>query len=327
MKATLLLITVLMLFSCGKKNDENRPNNFKEQKRYFTEAVDHFLYANDISAELPKIKSEYQNEEQEKMFSEIEKGLYNGSKIDESFLDFLHPEMVFQFRYSLLDGNRKYMAGLRNDWSEEKAISMQVEGVNQIQEWQRFIKGNSEEINDKLNSKQSFFRTILWISSAKNFFIMLFVGGIISSIFFISIMAVNGISWTLIKPSEKTLRSSFLFLVLLMVGIFLCLQWVAFMTEFTLYYRSSPKVEHPYLYHILGFLLMSIVFKFLTLNFNQIENLNFHNLGFKNLLNTIIGIGILTCISGYFYLLYNQDIIINNPDIFWLNEWIIAKYR
>ena len=90
-------------------------------------------------------------DQETQIISKLTEGVTLSKQIDDSFLDYLNPELKNHYRNQYVRGNDLILEGLRGDTSNENSVGVkqQLEGNQLIGEWIKWWDSNRDEITNK----------------------------------------------------------------------------------------------------------------------------------------------------------------------------------
>jgi len=90
-------------------------------------------------------------EQEDQIRSKLAEGISLSQKIDDSFLDYLHPDLKNNFRNKYVRGYELILDGLNSDTSDVNSIGVrkQIEGSNLIGEFNDWWDSNRDIITNK----------------------------------------------------------------------------------------------------------------------------------------------------------------------------------
>lgn len=89
--------------------------------------------------------------QQDRIITKLKGGIELSEEIDDSFLDYLHPELKRHFRNEYVRGNQFFLEGITGDTSTIKSVGVQkqIESNNLIVQWVDWWNIHRDEITDK----------------------------------------------------------------------------------------------------------------------------------------------------------------------------------
>ena len=126
------LIIAAIIAGCSSGD---MPPEFSDDRRHFLNALYAFDEANEMSL-LPEGMTRYKPPPgaDEKIEALLAKGLKEGERISDEFLDWLHPDMRIFFRDKYMHGHRLVLEGRK----EDSAVK-QTAGNKLIREWYHYF--------------------------------------------------------------------------------------------------------------------------------------------------------------------------------------------
>jgi len=94
-------------------------------------------------------------ETEQQIYSKIEEGIALSKKVDDAFLDYIHPDLKNYYRNKLIVGNEIYYAGIKANNSGNVALGVQkqMEGNNLMIEWINWWESHNKDLADKAYPK------------------------------------------------------------------------------------------------------------------------------------------------------------------------------
>jgi len=119
---------------------------FAQVKQLFNDAMDLTMPPNNSGKpfDMPK-------EQENQIHAKLSEGISLSQKIDDNFLDYLHPDLKNNFRNKYVRGYELILEGLNSDTSDVNSIGVkkQIEGSNLIGEFNSWWDSNKDEIINK----------------------------------------------------------------------------------------------------------------------------------------------------------------------------------
>ena len=161
MKKFLLILLIVGAVVVGYRflntNKTNTTTNFPEQfvddRTTFAQAKQLFNDAMDLT--MPPDNSgkpfDMPKEQEDQIRAKLAEGVDLSKKIDDSFLDYLNPDLKNNFRNKYVRGYELILEGLNSDTSDVNSIGVkkQLEGSNLIGEFNSLWDANKDEITNK----------------------------------------------------------------------------------------------------------------------------------------------------------------------------------
>ena len=121
-------------------------SNFAQVKQLFNDAMDLTMPPDNSGKpfDMPK-------KQEDQIRSKLAEGISLSQKIDDSFLDYLHPDLKNNFRNKYVRGYELILDGLNSDTSDVNSIGVrkQIEGSNLIGEFNDWWDSNRDIITNK----------------------------------------------------------------------------------------------------------------------------------------------------------------------------------
>lgn len=94
-------------------------------------------------------------ETEQQIYSKIEGGIALSKKVDDAFLDYIHPDLKNYYRNKLIVGNEIYYEGIKANNSGNVALGVQkqMEGNNLMIEWINWWESHNKNLADKAYPK------------------------------------------------------------------------------------------------------------------------------------------------------------------------------
>jgi hypothetical protein len=145
MKHVLLLLAVMALASCSKRE----PTNANGMRDTFAESLELSLEANRIS-QPPEGQSSFQmsKAQEDRMLSLSDQAVQKGGSLDSKFLAWLDKELPDVYRDKFIEGQKLYAQGIRNG-----NPTLQIKGNQLLMQWQSFWEAHKTAITDKMYPK------------------------------------------------------------------------------------------------------------------------------------------------------------------------------
>lgn len=120
--------------------------NFGKVNQLFTEAMD-LTEPPDNSGK----PFDMSKDQQSQIYSKLQEGVDLSKQIDDSFLDYLNPELKVHYRNEYVKGNELFLEGLKGDTTNETSVGVkqQLEGSRLIGEWNQWWNNNKDTITNK----------------------------------------------------------------------------------------------------------------------------------------------------------------------------------
>lgn len=146
------LLIAMAIAACLQ--DTTFPSNFIDDRENFSRSIMALRKSSDLSQPPNKTQKGplvYSKELTEKIDALKEEGLRCSKKVDDDFLDYIHPELLFYYRAKLIKGEEIYFEGLKlNDEGKvSEGIIKQLEGNRLLSEWIVWWKKHKDYIVHK----------------------------------------------------------------------------------------------------------------------------------------------------------------------------------
>jgi len=88
---------------------------------------------------------------EQQIYSKIEEGIALSKKVDDAFLDYIHPDLKNYYRNKLIVGNEIYYEGIKanNSGDVSLGVQKQMEGNNLMIEWINWWESHNKDLADK----------------------------------------------------------------------------------------------------------------------------------------------------------------------------------
>lgn len=118
---------------------------FINDRKYFTESIIALGEAHVITTP-PEGQDSIQisQEQQQKYYLLVEKGIALSEKVSDEFLDYLHPQLKYNYRENLIKGNQMHLDGVKSN-----DVLKQIMGNEKIYKAEQFWEKNKKQIIDK----------------------------------------------------------------------------------------------------------------------------------------------------------------------------------
>ncbi len=137
----------------GGSNEAPLPEQFVDDRTAFAQVKQLFNDAMDLT--MPPDNSgkpfDMPKEQEDQIRSKLAEGISLSQKIDDTFLDYLHPDLKNNFRDRYVRGYKLILEGLNSDTSDVNSIGVrkQLEGINLIGEFNTWWDSNRDIITNK----------------------------------------------------------------------------------------------------------------------------------------------------------------------------------
>lgn len=153
----LIFVTVVIFIGFHIFNNKSRdflPEQFIDDRTNFIQSVTLLREAGDLTQPLNGNSNEeftIPREQEQKIYSKIEDGLALSKKVDDTFLDYLNPDLKNYYRNKLILGNETYYEGLKfnNNGNTTLGVQKQIDGNNLMMEWYDWWAIHNEDLANK----------------------------------------------------------------------------------------------------------------------------------------------------------------------------------
>ncbi len=139
-KALVVTATALILASPALAQDI--PRKFRDDRKDLTNSLealkDATALTNSFSARPDREASESEERKLQKL---LKKGLKSGRKVDDAFLDYLHPQLRYYFKEVYLQSQQLFLEGYK-----EGDLQKQVQALTLQRQWNAFWRSNADGI-------------------------------------------------------------------------------------------------------------------------------------------------------------------------------------
>ena len=92
---------------------------------------------------------------EQQIYSKIEEGLALSKKVDNAFLDYIHPDLKNYYRNKLIAGTEIYYEGIKsnNSGNVYLGVQRQTEGINLMTEWVNWWNSHNKDLASKAYPK------------------------------------------------------------------------------------------------------------------------------------------------------------------------------
>lgn len=125
--------------------------NFAQVKQLFNDAMDLTMPPDNSGKPFDMSKGQ-----EDQIYAKLNEGISLSKKIDDSFLDYLNPDLKDNFRNKYVKGYELILEGLNGDTSNENSIGVkeQLEGNQLIDEFNKWWNSNKDAITNKAYPKE-----------------------------------------------------------------------------------------------------------------------------------------------------------------------------
>lgn len=157
-----ILISGFLLFQYMNKANNQQPKDvlpsqYLDDRTKFGQVNQLFIDAMDLTKPPDNTGKPFDmaKDQQAQILSKLETGVNLSKEIDDSFLDYLNPELKIHYRNEYVRGNELFLEGLKNDTSNENSIGVkkQLEGNQLLGEWLEWWNSHKDDITNKAFSE------------------------------------------------------------------------------------------------------------------------------------------------------------------------------
>jgi hypothetical protein len=93
---------------------------------------------------------------EQQIYAKIEEGTALSKKVDDAFLDYIHPDLKNYYRNKLIVGTEMYYEGIKANNSGDVALGVQkqMKGNNLMIEWIRWWESHNKDLSNKAYPKK-----------------------------------------------------------------------------------------------------------------------------------------------------------------------------
>ncbi len=144
----------------GNKNSLNSafPTEFMDGRADFVRSITVLGEASDLINKPSKNSGKgytIAKTTEQKIFSKIEEGLALSKKVDNAFLDYIHPDLKNYYRNKLIAGTEIYYEGIKFNNSGNISLGgqRQIEGIILMTEWVNWWNSHNKDLANKAYPK------------------------------------------------------------------------------------------------------------------------------------------------------------------------------
>jgi len=134
------------------------PEQFVDDRENFVQSITVLRESSDLTQPSNNSGEAFTipKETEQKINSKIEEGIALSKKVDDAFLDYIHPDLKSYYRNKLIAGTEIYFEGLKGDTSNATSLGVQkqIEGNNLMIEWTNWWESHNKDLADKAYPKQ-----------------------------------------------------------------------------------------------------------------------------------------------------------------------------
>lgn len=153
----LIAVTVFVGYRFLTNNESGTTSSFPEQfvddRANFVQSITVLRESSDLTQ--PSNNSgeafDIPKETEQQIYSKMEEGIALSKKVDDAFLDYIHPDLKNYYRNKLIAGTEIYYEGLRGDTSDITSLGVQkqIEGNNLMIEWTNWWESHNKDLAEK----------------------------------------------------------------------------------------------------------------------------------------------------------------------------------
>jgi hypothetical protein len=144
----------------GNKNSNNSafPAEFMDDRANFVQSITILGESSDLINKPSNNSDEaytIPKETERQIYSKIEEGLALSKKVDNAFLDYIHPDLKNYYRNKLIAGTEIYYEEIKsnNSGNISLGVQRQIEGINLMTEWVNWWNSHNEDLANKAYPK------------------------------------------------------------------------------------------------------------------------------------------------------------------------------
>ena len=129
------------------------PEQFVDDRANFVQSITVLRESSDLTQPSDNSGEAFSIPEatEQKIYSKIEEGIDLRKKVDDAFLDYIHPDLKNYYRNKLIVGNEIYYEGIKTNNSGDVSLGVQkqIEGSNLMIEWIDWWESHNKDLADK----------------------------------------------------------------------------------------------------------------------------------------------------------------------------------
>ena len=138
---TLAAITILGVLA-GPVAGQDIPRKFRDDRKDLTTSLEALKDATALTNSFSdRPNREATESEERKVQKLLKKGLKSGRKVDDAFLDYLHPQLRYYFKEVYLQSQQLFLEGYK-----EGDLQKQVQALTLQRQWNAYWKSNADGI-------------------------------------------------------------------------------------------------------------------------------------------------------------------------------------
>ncbi len=148
-----VVFALFLIIGCGRTSESNFPEQYVDDREHFSNSIALLKKSSDLSQSLDNSGKAFQipKKQQEEIKSLKTQGIALSEKVNDEFLDYLHPELRTQYRNKLIKGEKLYLEGLNESISgnETSGLPKQIAGNRLLVEWIAWWENNNDDIAER----------------------------------------------------------------------------------------------------------------------------------------------------------------------------------
>ena len=128
------------------------PQQFIDDRTNFIQSVTTLNESSELTQPKDNDLAFTLSKEQEKLiYSKIEEGIALSAKVDDAFLDYMHPDLKEYYRNKLIAGTEVYYEGIKanNNGDEVAGFQKQMKGNNLMRQWWNWWDSHNDDLAEK----------------------------------------------------------------------------------------------------------------------------------------------------------------------------------
>ncbi|HTE49030.1 MAG TPA: hypothetical protein VK675_03935 [Candidatus Paceibacterota bacterium] len=133
------------------------PQQFKDDRENFVQSLTVLYEASDLINKSNNQSSDTESKATlQQIYSKMEEGIALGKKVDDAFLDYIHPDLKNYYRNKFIAGSEIYYEGMKaqedSDAYSEVALlnaQKQLDGIKLMTEWNNWWGAHNKDLSDK----------------------------------------------------------------------------------------------------------------------------------------------------------------------------------
>ena len=149
----IIAVVIILVMGCGRSPESNFPEEYVDDREHFSNSIALLRKSSDLSQPPDNSGKSFQipKKEVEEIKSLKTQGIALSEKVNDGFLDYLHPELKTQYRNKLIKGVKLYLEGLNESMSGNGASGLpkQIAGNRLLVEWIDWWESNNDDIAER----------------------------------------------------------------------------------------------------------------------------------------------------------------------------------